>query len=208
MKTCSIQNYYTNPGRKPLFKGKVSNDFIEYVNVIRHDCLNTTPKQFSNLINNSCDNIINKAQRVMQNCFPPTSILSIDTTKYAEIDVITHTNSVIQKHISGMVYNAYYAIKDSTPVHKLRRLQEAVILGYAFAGASVKDYVAIFYKADYLRGANLHDKQFSKDCTELLEFYRDKIPLLKSETNADKHCKLRNQADYEELLTDLKSLCE
>ena len=191
----------------PQFKGTVSPEFIKYVNGIREDCLQTVPKRSANFINNVCDNIINKAQKVMKNCFPPTSILSVDTTSMYRTDFITYSNSVLKKYIPED-YNAYYILKKekATPIGRLSRLYKAIIRGYSFAGASVKDYAKAFYLADYLKHSNMHNESFSKDCIPLFEFYYNKINLLKSETNADKHCLLRSQEDYAKLLSDLKEI--
>jgi len=57
-----------------------------------------------------------------------------------------------------------------------------------------------------LKHSNMHNESFSKDCIPLFEFYYNKINLLKSETNADKHCRLRSQEEYDKLLSDLKEI--
>lgn len=191
----------------PQFKGTVSPEFVKYVDVLRNDCLNASPKHSTNLINNVCDNIISKAQKVMKICFPPDSVLSVDTTKSAKQDFITYSNNVLKKYIPED-YNAYYISKKeyATPINRLISLHKAIISGYGFAGASVKDYVKAFYLTDYLKSSNMHNESFSKDCIPLFEFYYNKINTLKSETNADKHCLLMSQADYAKFLSDLKEI--
>ena len=191
----------------PQFKGTVSPEFIKYVNGIREDCLQTVPKRSANFINNVCDNIINKAQRVMKNCFPQESVLSVDKTKSQTEDFIIYSNKVLYKYIPED-YDAYFIEKkgDSSPLFRLIGLHKAIISGYGFAGASVKDYIKAFYLTGYLKSSNMHNESFSKDCIPLFEFYYNKINLLKSETNADKHCLLMTQADYAKILSDLKEI--
>ena len=197
----------TKSNNVPAFKGTVSPEFVKYVNGIREDCLQTVPKCSTNFINNVCDNIINKAQKVMKNCFPPTSILSVDITWNYSPDFITYSNSVLKKYIPGD-YNAYFIEKkgNSSPLFRLIQLHKAIISGYGFAEASAKDYVNAFYLTDYLKSSNMHNESFSKDFIPLFEFYYNKINLLKSETNADKHCLLKTQADYAKFLSDLKEI--
>ena len=197
----SNNNYNTS------FKGTASPEFVKYVNKVREDCLQTVPKRSAKFINNVCDNIINKAQRVMKICFPLESVLSVDTTKSSTEDFITYSNDVLKKYFPED-YNAYYILKKekATPIHWLFRLFQAIISGYSFAGASVKDYVKAVTMLDYLKDFNLRNESFSKDCIPLFEFYYNKINLLKSETNADKHCQLRSQEDYDRLLSDLKEI--
>lgn len=197
-------NVYFN---KPNFKGTVSPQFDKYVNTLRNSCLEVVPEHSYNLINNVCDNILSKAQKVMKTCFPSTSVLSVDTTKSSSQDFITYSNEVIEKYFPEN-YKAYYILKKeySTPIRRLVNLHKAIISGYGFAGASVKDYVKAFTMIDYLKSLNMHNESFSKDCIPIFEFYYNKINLLKSETNADKHCSLRSQEDYAKLLSDLKEL--
>ena len=206
MQINKILNYNPN-NNTPRFRGTVTPEFVKYVNGIREDCLQTVPKCSTNFINNVCDNIINKAQKVMKNCFPPTSILSVDTTRIYDQDFITYSNSVLKKYFPGD-YNADYIFKKekATPIHRLFTLYQTIINGYSFAGASVKDYVKVLYLTDYLKHSNMHNESFSKDCIPLFEFYYNKINLLKSETNADKHCRLRSQEEYDKLLSDLKEI--
>ena len=207
-----IENNYNkiclnNKNTGPSFKGIVSPEFEKYVNEIREDCLQAVPKRNANFISNVCDNIINKAQRVMKNCFPQESVLSVDTTKSSGEDFITYSNKVIKKYIPDD-YMAYYIDKkeEATPVCRLAQLHKAIISGHGFAGASVKDYVKGYYVTDYHKDSNIRNESFSKDCIPLFEFYYNKINLLKSETNAEKHCRLRTQEDYAKLISDLKEI--
>ena len=212
MQISKIENIHSNTchsqkNTSSSFKGTVSPEFVKYVNEIREDCLQTVPKRSANFINNVCDNIINKTQRVMKNCFPQESVLSVDTTKSPTEDFIVYSNKVLYKYIPEDYY-AYYVDKKkcATPISRLISLHEAIISGYGFAGASVKDYVKAFYVTDYYKDCNMRNESFSKDCIPLFEFYYNKINLLKSETNADKHCLLRTQNDYAKLMSDLKEI--
>lgn len=212
MQISKIENIHSNTccnqkNTSSSFKGTASPEFVKYVNELRGDCLQIVPKRSAEFINNVCDNIINKAQRVMKNCFPQESVLSVDTTKSPTEDFIVYSNKVLYKYIPED-YNAYSIKKkgDSSPFFRLIGLHKAIISGYGFAGASVKDYVKAFYLTDYLKSSNMHNESFSKDCIPLFEFYYNKINLLKSETNADKHCLLKTQADYAKFLSDLKEI--
>ena len=206
MKINPIQKYTKN-SNTPQFRGTASPEFVKYVNEIREDCLQTVPKRSAKFINNVCDNIINKAQRVMKNCFPQESVLSVDTTKSTIEDFIVYSNKVLYKYFPED-YNAYFIKKkgESSPLFRLIGLHKAIISGYGFAGASVKDYVKAVYLKDYLKSSNMRNESFSKDCIPLFEFYYDKINLLKSETNADEHCLLMTQNDYAKLMSDLKEI--
>lgn len=212
MRISKIENIHSNTcysqkNTSSSFKGTVSPEFVKYVNEIRDDCLQAVPKRSANFINNVCDNIISKAQKVMKNCFPQESVLSVDKTKSQIEDFIIYSNKVLYKYIPED-YNAYFIKKkgDSSPLFRLIGLHKAIISGYGFAGASVKDYIKAFYLTGYLKQSNMHNESFSKDCIPLFEFYYNKINLLKSETNADKHCLLRTQADYAKILSDLKEI--
>ncbi|MBR1460677.1 hypothetical protein IJ596_03450 [bacterium] len=212
MQISKIENIHSNTccnqkNTSSSFKGTASPEFVKYVNELRGDCLQIVPKRSAEFINNVCDNIINKAQRVMKNCFPQESVLSVDTTKSPTEDFIVYSNKVLYKYIPED-YNAYSIKKkgDSSPFFRLIGLHKAIISGYGFAGASVKDYVKAFYLTDYLKSSNMHNESFSKDCIPLFEFYYNKINRLKSETNADKHCLLKTQADYAKFLSDLKEI--
>lgn len=93
------QNTYKN---NTNFKGMVSPEFIQYVNEIREDCLLTCTAQSSELLNNVCDNIINKSRIVMEKCFHPSSFLSVDTSGkiYGENnDVLFIQNKIVNKLI-------------------------------------------------------------------------------------------------------------
>lgn len=212
MQISKIENIHSNTcynqkNTSSSFKGTASPEFVKYVNELRGDCLQIVPKRSANFINNVCDNIISKAQRVMKNCFPQESVLSVDTTKSTIEDFIVYSNKVLYKYIPED-YNAYFIEKkgESSPLFRLIGLHKAIISGYGFAGASVKDYAKAFYLTGYLKSSNMHNKSFSKDCIPLFEFYYNKINLLKSETNADEHCLLMTQADYAKLMSDLKEI--
>jgi len=197
---------YSKKHTSSSFKGTVSPEFVKYVYGIREDCLQAVPKHSANFINNVCDNIINKAQRVMKNCFTQESVLSIDTTKSPTEDFITYSNNVLKKYIPEDYRACCIGKKGyATNINRLIKLYRAIFGDY-FADAIVKDYANIFGLADCLKSNNMYNESFSKDCIPIFEFYYNKINLLKSETNADKHCLLRTQDDYAKLLSYLKEL--
>ena len=207
-----IQNDYISKQKDithtiPRFRGSVSKEFIDYVELVRKDCLRTVPAPCQNLINNTCDHILTKAQRVMQNCFPSTSVLSVDTTTNPEYDFITYLNSVFHK-LSPGVYNGSYIYKDKKPVQKLKELQKSIINGYCFAGSCAKEFTRLFWPAHYYKNkkSNLKNPELLKFGTELCEFWQNKIDLLKAETNAKGYCNLPNQENYTELITMLKEI--
>ena len=204
MKINPIQKYTKN-SNTPQFRGTASPEFVKYVNEIREDCLQTVPKRSAKFINNVCDNIINKAQRVMKNCFPQESVLSVDTNNSVCEDFITYSNKVLKKYIPD--YRACRIGKKeyATNINRLIKLRRAIFGDY-FADASAKDYINVFGLAHYLESMNIYNESFSKDCIPIFEFYYNKINLLKSETNADKHCLLKTQNDYAKLMSDLKEI--
>jgi len=197
---------YNQKNTSSSFKGTASPEFVKYVNELRGDCLQIVPKCSANFINNVCDNIINKAQRVMKNCFPQESVLSVDTTKSPTEDFIVYSNKVLKKYIPKDYRACRIGKKEyATNINRLIKLRRAIFGDY-FADASSKDYAKVFGLADYLKSCNIYNESFSKDCIPIFEFYYDKINILKSETNADKHCLLKTQNDYAKLMSDLKEI--
>jgi len=204
MKINSIQNSNINKYNYAQFKGTVSPEFVKYVDALRCDCLSSVPKQSSNLINNVCNNIINKVQRVMKNCFPQESVLSVDTAKNESRDIITYSNIVLKKYIpEDYILGSVYKKEEDTPIKRLINLRKIVFNGGFFEDASAKDYIKAFIMFYYLKDNRLKES-FSKDCIPLFEFYHNKINLLKSETNADKYGLLRSREDYANFLSLLK----
>ena len=204
MKINPIQKYTKN-SNTPKFRGTASPEFVKYVNELRGDCLQIVPKRSAKFINNVCNNIISKAQRVMENCFPQESVLSVDTAKSPTEDFIIYSNKVLKKYIPD--YRACRIGKKgyATNINRLIKLHRAIFGDY-FADASAKDYINVFGLAHYLESMNIYNESFSKDCIPIFEFYYNKINLLKSETNADKHCLLKTQNDYAKLMSDLKEI--
>ena len=210
MRISKIENIHSNTcynqkNTSSSFKGTASPEFVKYVNELRGDCLQIVPKRSAKFINNVCDNIINKAQRVMKNCFPQESVLSVDTNNSVCEDFITYSNKVLKKYIPD--YRACRIGKKgyATNINRLIKLHRAIFGDY-FADASAKDYINVFSLAHYLESMNIYNESFSKDCIPIFEFYYNKINLLKSETNADKHCLLKTQNDYAKLMSDLKEI--
>jgi len=212
MRISKIENIHSNTcynqkNTSSSFKGTVSPEFVKYVNELRGDCLQTVPKRSAEFINNVCDNIINKAQRVMKNCFPQEAVLSVDTNNSEWQDFIIYSNEVLKKYIPEDYRACCIRKKEyATNINRIIKLRRAIFGDY-FADASAKDYAKTFAVVDYLKSNNMYNESFSKDCIPLFEFYYNKIILLKSETNADKHCLLRTQDDYAKLLSDLKEIC-
>ncbi|MBQ6516106.1 hypothetical protein IJI31_02890 [bacterium] len=195
----------------PQFKGTVSPEFVEYVDTLRGDCLDTYPKQFSDRINNLCDNIMNKAQRVMQNCFPPESVLSVDTNTDESYDTITYSNKVIKKYIPGdLILGELHKKHKDTPIERLKRLHQIVFDKDRFSDACNKDYAKV--DAMTYEGADIFDKNFVKDfvnaCIPIVEFYHDNFNLYDSEMTDANHYNERTQAEYAELLSKMKELSD
>jgi len=195
----------------PQFKGTVSPEFVEYVDTLRGDCLDTYPKQFSNSINNLCDNIMNNAQRVMQNCFPKESVLSVDATQSEVFDAITYSNKVIGKYIPGdLTLGSLFKKHKLTPIERLKDLHQIVFDKDRFSDACNKDYAKI--DAMTYEGADIFDKNFVKDfvnaCIPVVEFYHDNFNLYDSEMTDANHYNERTQAEYAELLSKMKELSD
>ena len=72
--------YSNKRNHSPKFNGTVSPEFVNYINELRTDCLNSKPESCATLINNICDGILNRTKSVMEKCFHPLSVLSIDTS--------------------------------------------------------------------------------------------------------------------------------
>lgn len=191
----------------PQFKGTVSPEFLEYVNTLRCDCLDTYPKQFSNSINNLCDNIVNKAQRVMKNCFPQESVLSVDTNNDKNFDVITYSNKVIKKYIpEDLILGELHKKHKDTPIERLKRLHKIVFDKDRFSDACNKDYAKVFLMT--YEGEGIFDKNSIQDCIPVVEFYHDNFNLYDSEITDANHYNERTQAEYAELLFKMKELSD
>ena len=200
----NYDNMYLNKNNNIMFKGNVSTEFVKYTDTLRNDCLGTVRGYSSNPINYMRNRIIDKASRLMQNYFPKESTLSVDTKTSQVEDFITYANKAIRGYDTA--YIVYLIPKNATPIHRLCALAKAVLSGRCFSGASVKEYVRMYYVTDYLESGKLYDENFVKGSMSLLEFYKNKINLLKSEINAEDYCVLKTQADYEDLLSKLKGL--
>ena len=191
----------------PQFKGTVSPEFVQYVDALRSDCLDTYPKQFSNSINNLCDNIMNKAQRIMKNCFPQESVLGVDTTKSKSLDAITYSNKVIKKYIPGdLILGVLYKKNEITPIERLKDLHQMVFDKDRFSDACNKDYAKIDLMT--YEGEGIFDKNCIKDCIPVVEFYHDNFNLYDSEMTDANHYNERTQTEYAELLSKMKELSD
>ena len=109
----------------PQFKGTVSPEFIKYVDVIRNDCLATVSGKNHNLINNICDGLIERSKNVMEKCFHPNSVLTIESLPEESCDMLLVKNDIINKHI-GTAYDQGFLCKRGKlkPIKRLRELQD------------------------------------------------------------------------------------
>lgn len=119
--SCHAQNTYKD---NTNFKGSVSPEFIRYVNEIREDCLlSCTGRTSKLLLNNVCDNLINKTKTVVENCFHPSSFLSIDRNTNA----LFIENAIIRKLIGDYRCNqGFIALKGTPPIESLNILRREI----------------------------------------------------------------------------------
>ena len=102
MRINKIQNNEANKNHIK-FKGNVSPEFVRYVREIQQDCSANSTTRCSELFEKVCDNIINKSKIVMEQCFHPFSILSIDNSGVLgpHNDALFIQNEIINKHLSA-----------------------------------------------------------------------------------------------------------
>ena len=171
------------------FKGNVSPKFVNYVEGLRRECLASVPKQSSNLINNVCNGIIERANRVMKNCFPDSYTLSLGKEASVGQEVISMENSIIQKHIPE--YSFVTVLNNirgnSSPLRYLSHLNRAIKGNtvYIFSDGYGKNLFFIINIID-IKCRNLESYNKNKDMLNdfkgILEWWRDNINKLRAES--------------------------
>ena len=124
-----IQNSNYNMNRTPCpnFKGEVSHEFVRYVNELRKDCLEFVHEQSPSEINNICDSILDRANIIMEKCFHPSSVLSIDKTRVKGNDTIIIPNNIFTKYIlDPLPAPAGYLNKKGLPTKRLDNLTSLI----------------------------------------------------------------------------------
>lgn len=204
MQIQSNYHNFTNSNQRknvPEFKGEVSPSFIQYVNILKNDCMETVCRkngitlaeyQSNNLsipgitwINNICNGIIDRAIIIMEKCFPPESELSVDTTTIDVADALCISYSLID----GCKHNTGFITKEYSPIYKLNHLRQWIRgEGNCFEDAYGKDakfissqlYCKLKHKFEY---NNCHqiDKEFFIKALNLLKFYQEHIDICVSE---------------------------
>lgn len=180
-------NFYTN------FKGSVSPKFVQFVEGLRQDCLASVPKQSTNLINNVCDGILNRANRIMKTCFPDSYTLSIGKEESRGQEVISMENSVIKKYIPECSQTSVLNnIKSfSSPVKDLLILDRGIKGSnycYIFSDGYGKSLIPIFNIIE-MEASNLESYNKNKDMLNdfkgILEWWRNNINKLRAESTKD-----------------------
>lgn len=174
------------------FKGNVSPKFINYVEGLRRECLASVPKQGSNLINNVCNGIILRANRVMKNCFPDSYTLSIDKEGSVGQEVVSMENTVIKKHFPE--YHFATALNNiigyNSPIGNLLLLADAIKGNngiYIFSDGYAKNLYSIFGSVERCHNSESYNKnkEMLNDFKGILEWWRDNINKLRAESPKD-----------------------
>jgi len=174
----NYDNHFNKWNKCPGFKGAVSPKFVNYVNELRSDCLQTVPANRANFINNVCDNILNRVQRVMKNCFPDTYVLTIDTERFRnkKQDVIIMDNSgVLKEHIPGGIHCGLLLKKEfGSPIRRLIYLK-GLIYGticesYAFGDGYAKSLIPVI------------SAPYNPEFADLIKWWQHNINLLRAES--------------------------
>lgn len=170
-------NYLKKRNKCPSFKGAVSPKFVNYVNELRSDCLHAVPECSYKLINNVCDNILNRVQRIMKNCFPESYILTIDTKRFGNLDmIIMDNNGVLKEYIPdgincGMISKNEFA----TPISRLICLKDLA------GGINGKNYI---FSDGYAKSlAPIIFQPYNPKFADLMKWWKDKINLLRTESS-------------------------
>ena len=107
------------------FKGSISPEFINYVEELRKDCLATVPEISHKLINNTCDGLKECSKTVMEKCFHPNSILTIEILPEGLCDILLVKNDIINKHIGTADDQGFLTKRGSLkPIKRLLELQD------------------------------------------------------------------------------------
>lgn len=166
--------------------GTVSPEFVQYVNELRQDCLETATKRKAERINKTCDRILKKSTEVMEKCFHPLSVLTINTNKYENCDVI-EVKSIISKH-SGEIPNAGFMPKKRSYLSddRFTFLSKIINSGFVFAEAAVKEitFTAGLYMLSKSRDYK-ENKEVFDDIFETLKWWEEHISLLPEDTTGN-----------------------
>jgi len=197
---------------KANFKGTVSPEFVQYVNEIRKDCLNTeSGKKYPTLINNVCDGILERAKNVMEKCFQPKSslsVVSLNEEPYDTCDIIFVQNDTMNKHLGPAYDQGFVGRKEwFKPMSRLKELQYWIKGkdGWSlFSEAYGKNFVHVVNKmgwddisdADYEYSANA-----VREIIDFLKSERKYVVLLSSESPNDKYA--MEVKDYNKFIKSL-----
>ena len=181
MVNMKIQNNYVGnqtSHKIPRFRGSVSPKFVNYVDELRKDCLMTVPERNSNIINNVCNNILNRVQRIMKNCFPDSYILTIDTERFRDGKqdmIIMDNNGGVKEYLPYGINCGPISIKESySPISKLIMLKNLTYgtnnKGYIFHDGYSKSLMTILYTP------------YNPEFADLMKWWKDNINLLRAES--------------------------
>lgn len=206
-------NFCLNKGNySPNFKGTVSPEFVQYVNEIRKDCLNTeSGKKCTTLINNVCDGILEWARNVMGKCFQPKSFLSVvslNEEPYDTCDNLLVQNETMNKHLSPAYDQGFVARKGhDKPMRRLKELQFWIKGkdGWSlFSEAYGKNFVLI---ANRMGWDDISDAEYEysanavREIVDFLKLERKYVVFLMSESPNDKYA--MGVKDYNKLIKSL-----
>jgi hypothetical protein len=189
------------------FKGSISPEFVNYVNEIREDCLHTVPKQSTQFINNMIDGILEKSEIIMEKCFHPSSVLSIDKTQYEDIDRIIFPNYILDKYRSVQPNTGFIGKKEQySPLKRLKDLKFWTSKNQVFAEGHAKDVHTTACKIDYIAGDSdyKNKKEAYSDFTQILQWWKQNIDTHKSEFPDSHYDENRYKKVYNKLLNQLK----
>lgn len=183
-----VHNIKNNNSYHTNFKGNVSPKFVNYVENLRRECLASVPKQSSNLINNVCNGIIERANRVMKNCFPDSYTLSIGKEGSVGQEVISMEDTVIKKYIPEYPFvTVLNNIRgNSSPLRYLSHLNRAIKGNgvYIFSDGYAKNLYSIFGSVEGCHNSESYNKnkEMLNDFKGILEWWRDNINKLRAES--------------------------
>lgn len=181
----TMTQYSNKRNYAPKFNGTVSPEFVNYINQLRADCLKSKPESCATLINNICDGILNRTKSVMEKCFHPLSVLSIDTSgKINKIyDLFFVKNEIIHKLTNYEPQQGFVLKKEcSTPMQRLLHIQRWIKGGSPFFNDVVnKNFHALITNLEYLMATHYDNADTLKEILNLLEWDKEHMELLRHE---------------------------